>query len=112
MKPIPQWDVKAFECEVPPHGLKATGTVTHIVRDGWDPLTQQFQVEVQMQDMIYRFAILREDDLMGVRWKTDVLGVSHGSVLLGVESFALSNTRIEFLFEEALIKLSTHKVTE
>ena len=102
MKEVPNWNVRTFECAIDgyPH---FAGSVTHVVREGFDSASEQYVVTVTIRHRTFKFTIVRD----GARWATQVFAIceSDGRVL-GIHTFVLSNARIEFLFEEALLKLA------
>lgn len=105
---IPGWDVRAFEAQIEELGLTIAGTVTHIARTGWSDDSQQYVVEVTILGRLYKFTIMRDDEM----WITRLLSVYTDKKLSAINTFRLTNERIEFLFEEALMKLSTYVPSE
>jgi hypothetical protein len=102
MKEVPDWTTRPFECAIDGYPAFA-GTVTHAFRDGWNEASEQYVVAVTIRHRTFKFTLMRD----GARWSTQVFAIynSEGRVC-GLHTFVLSNTRIEFLFEEALLKLA------
>jgi hypothetical protein len=103
MSAIPGFDVRSFECELPTvAGQRVTGSVTHLSRDGWAAKSEQYLVEVRINARLFKFPIIRGDEV----WITQLVQMfdSNGT-LTGIHTFPNENEKIEFLFEECLIKL-------
>jgi hypothetical protein len=106
---IPGWDVRAFETEIEALHLTITGNVTHISRSGWLTENEQYVVEATVRGRLYKFTIMRDDPL----WIIRLLSVyENRAKLASINTFALSNERIEFLFEEALVSLANYNHEE
>jgi hypothetical protein len=102
MSKVPDWPQRTFECAIDGYPI-FVGSVTQVKRDGWNEESEQYHVAVTIGSKTFKFNIQRD----GKRWTTQVFAVhdSEGRVL-GLHTFVLSNMRIEFLFEEALLKLA------
>lgn len=102
MNKVPEWPQRTFECAIDGYPL-FVGSVTQVTRDGVPDGSEQYSVAVTIGQRMFKFNIQRS----GKRWTTQVFAIhdQQGRVL-GLHTFVLSNTRIEFLFEEALLKLA------
>ena len=109
-KEIPGWDVRAFSSEIEAHHLTVTGHVTHIARSGWKVESEQYVVDAQVRGRSFKFTILHDEDHGYVIHLLSTID-GNGRVT-GIHTFQLENERLEFLFEEALIKLCTYKEDE
>jgi hypothetical protein len=102
---IPGYDIRSFACVLAPHDLTATGTVTHVSREGWRDTSEQYVVETKVRARTYKFTILRIGDGDDA-WGTSLVSIYDANQkLLGVNTFRYANAKIEFLFEEAMLNL-------
>lgn len=114
MKSIPGWDVRAFSCDIEAHHLTVTGSITHVSREGWQHDSEQYVVDALVRNRTYKFTIVRDSDMWTVKLLstfTDNATISDRRIA-GIHTFLLENERIEFLFEEALMRLCTYKDEE
>lgn len=101
MNKVPDWNVRAFECVLdgyPPF----SGSVTHVVQ-GEQQISEQYHVVVRIGHRSFKFVIVRA----GARWATQMFAIHDmDGRVLGLHTLVLTNRRLEFLFEEALLKLA------
>lgn len=104
MNKVPDWnvrDAREFYCAIdgyPPF----SGLVTQIAH-GEQQAAEQYHVSVRIGHRSFRFAIVRA----GARWMTQMFAIHDiDGRVLGLHTLVLSNKRLEFLFEEALLKLA------
>jgi hypothetical protein len=105
MNKVPEWNVREFECAIdgyPPF----SGSVTYVVQNAdaaGAQASEQYHVAVTIAQRSFKFVIMRA----GARWMTQMFAIhdTDGRVL-GLHTLVLSNKRLEFLFEEALLKLA------
>lgn len=103
MKKVPAFEVREFDCIVQPHNVKATGNVTHVVREGWARQSEHYVVDVCVNGRSFKFSIVPS----GIaHWCILLLSVLDSQMrIAGVNTFFYANAKIEYLFEEALMNL-------